>query len=199
MTGPDWRVEREEYPHGGLFELELTTTWRVFHRSAEEPVYVFTDTAEYDHGGGGWVLRRDAKLVDVTVDPDRPVVWLHDREAPPRALPLFPPDVPARLDADAATALAVCLADLDAACAAHQYVDEWSNDVPIPAAMVAVAAATVAASWAALRRQIHESGLAVHKAAVATSGHEVVERFFATALQRSPHWQAYWAARRSLP
>lgn len=78
---PRYRVTREEYSHGDLFELEQDTIWRVVDAATSRPLLEWRGGTSHHLEGGGWSEATGAHGVDdvqLSVDGNHALVWDSD-------------------------------------------------------------------------------------------------------------------------
>lgn len=197
MAKSEWSIKREERNHGGPFELEVTTTWRVFHSSSAEPVHVFesTDEAEYD---GVWKGTNRGPIADVTLEGEPLELCVRGTDGQVRRSALLRPDVMPDVAPREVRRFERLLCVLEDACSKHQYLEDHSADYPIPGSAVAEAAGFVRDAWRALVGWVDENGLAERSPASPPFGtsSKRLEDFFAGGHHQAAGPTAYWNWRR---
>jgi len=63
-SSPRYRVTREEYSHGDLFELEQDTIWRVVDVATGQPLLEWRGGTSHHLEGGGWSEATSAHGID---------------------------------------------------------------------------------------------------------------------------------------
>lgn len=78
MAEPRYRVEKREHHGGGLFELEITTTWEVVDVRTGAVVRSFREEYDAHYDGVGWADGVSSGVADVSLgDDQRSVVVRH--------------------------------------------------------------------------------------------------------------------------